>query len=308
MQEQITSNILMIRPVNFTYNEETAHSNKFQKADLVSLQSAGESAQKSFDEFVEQLRLRDINVLVFDDTPEPFTPDSIFPNNWISLHYSGKAILYPMEAENRRAERRQDIINTLKKNFDLEVVLDFTHYEAQGKFLEGTGSLVLDRMNRIAYASLSSRTHPDVLKAWQKQMNGYEVVTFSAVDGNGDPVYHTNVIMCMADNFCVICLDSIPDLDQRLFIKNKIEASGKEIIEISIEQMNSFAGNMLMLKNKSEKRFLVMSASAYDSLNQNQINNLEEKAEIIACDLGVIETLGGGSARCMIAEIHLPEK
>jgi hypothetical protein len=304
MQEQITSNVLMIRPVNFNFNEETADSNKFQtkgNEDNINF-----SAQVAFDQFVEQLQLRGINVMVIEDTPEPFTPDSIFPNNWISMHHSGKVVLYPMEAQNRRSERRKDILDKIKQKYDLNVVLDFTHYEEENKFLEGTGSLVLDRIHRVAFACISSRTNPEVLAAWKKQMN-YELVTFNAFDQNQHPIYHTNVVMCMGDTFCVICLESISDLDERLLIKQKIESLGKEVIEISLTQMNEFAGNMLLVKNKNEKKFLVMSDRAYNSLNKNQVEVLEDYAEIIHPDLGVIETYGGGSARCMIAEIHLPE-
>jgi hypothetical protein len=308
MQEQVTSNLIMIRPIRFCSNKQTAESNAFQndvKVDENELQIA---VQTSFDEFVEQLRLRDINVKVFEDTLEPHTPDSIFPNNWLSLHFSGKAILYPMEAENRRAERRTDILDYLKKDFDLDVILDFTHFEKEGKYLEGTGSLVFDRMHRVAYACLSTRTNQDVLKAWQKQMNGYEVVTFSANDRNGVPIYHTNVMMCMGETFCVICLDAITDLDERLKVKKKLEATSKEVIEITMDQMENFAGNMLLVKNASEKRFLIMSEKAHNSLTKAQIRNLEDKAEIIAVDLGYIETMGGGSARCMIAENLLVKK
>jgi hypothetical protein len=304
MQEQITSNVLMIRPVNFSFNEQTAESNKFQTKG--SEGNVNNSAQAAFDEFVEQLALRGINVMVVEDTPEPFTPDSIFPNNWISMHHSGKVILYPMEAPNRRAERRKDILDKIRQKFDLDVVLDFTHFEGENKFLEGTGSLVLDRMHRVAFACISSRTNPEVLAAWQKQIN-YEIITFNAFDQSQHPVYHTNVVMCMGDAFCVICLESISNLDERLTVKQKLEALGKEVIEISLEQMNNFAGNMLLLKNKNEKKFLVMSNRAYNSLTKQQIELLEDYAEIIHPDLGVIETYGGGSARCMIAEIHLPE-
>jgi hypothetical protein len=304
MQEQITSNVLMIRPVSFNFNEQTADSNKFQSKGTE--ENINFSAQLAFDQFVEQLVLRGINVMVIDDTPEPFTPDSIFPNNWISMHHSGKVILYPMEAPNRRAERRKDILDKLKEKYDLNVVLDFTHFEEENKFLEGTGSLVLDRMNRVAFASISSRTNPEVLAAWQKQMN-YDLVTFNAFDQNRHAIYHTNVVMCMGDTFCVICLESISDLDERFAIKQKIENLGKEVIEISLAQMNEFAGNMLLLKNKNEKKFLVMSDRAFNSLTKKQIELLEDYAEIIHPDLGVIETYGGGSARCMIAEIHLPE-
>jgi hypothetical protein len=304
MQEQITSNVLMIRPVSFNFNEQTADSNKFQSKGTE--ENINFSAQLAFDQFVEQLVLRGINVMVIDDTPEPFTPDSIFPNNWISMHHSGKVILYPMEAPNRRAERRKDILDKLKEKYDLNVVLDFTHFEEENKFLEGTGSLVLDRMNRVAFASISSRTNPEVLAAWQKQMN-YDLVTFNAFDQNRHAIYHTNVVMCMGDTFCVICLESISDLDERFAIKQKIENLSKEVIEISLAQMNEFAGNMLLLKNKNEKKFLVMSDRAFNSLTKKQIELLEDYAEIIHPDLGVIETYGGGSARCMIAEIHLTE-
>jgi len=304
MQEQITSNVLMIRPVNFNFNEQTAESNKFQNKGTD--ENINFSAQVAFDQFVYQLELRGINVMVIEDTPEPFTPDSIFPNNWISMHHSGKVVLYPMEAPNRREERRRDILDKIKHKYDLNVVLDFTHFEEENKFLEGTGSLVLDRIHRVAFACISSRTNPDVLAAWKKQMN-YDLVTFNAFDQNHHPIYHTNVVMCMGDTFCVICLESISDLDERLLIKQKLESLGKEVIEISLGQMNEFAGNMLLLKNKAEKKFLVMSDRAFKSLTKYQIEILEDYAEIIHPDLGIIETYGGGSARCMIAEIHLPE-
>jgi hypothetical protein len=286
------------------FNDETAGSNKFQNKGID--ENINLSAQLAFDQFVEQLKLRNINVMIVEDTPEPFTPDSIFPNNWISMHHSGKVVLYPMEAHNRRAERRKDILDIIKQKYDLNVVLDFTHFEEENKFLEGTGSLVLDRMHRVAFACISSRTHPDVLAAWQKQMN-YDLITFNAFDQNKHPIYHTNVVMCMGDTFCVICLESISNLDERLLIKQKLESIGKEIIEISLAQMNEFAGNMLLLKNKNEKKFLVMSDRAYQSLSKKQAEILEDYAEIIHPDLGVIESYGGGSARCMIAEIHLPE-
>ncbi|MCP9757075.1 amidinotransferase [Lacihabitans sp. CCS-44] len=304
MQEQITSNVLMIRPVNFNFNEQTAESNKFQNKGTD--ENINFSAQVAFDQFVEQLELRGINVMVIEDTPEPFTPDSIFPNNWISMHHSGKVVLYPMEAPNRRAERRRDILDKIKQKYDLNVVLDFTHFEEENKFLEGTGSLVLDRMHRVAFACISSRTNPEVLAAWKKQMN-YDLVAFNAFDQNQHPIYHTNVVMCMGDTFCVICLESISDLDERLMIKQKLESLGKEVIEISLGQMNEFAGNMLLVKNKLGKKFLVMSDRAYRSLSKHKVELLEDYAEIIHPDLGVIETYGGGSARCMIAEIHLPE-
>jgi len=307
MQEQVTSNLLMIRPVNFAFNQETASTNTFQKQNDINQETLNSSAQECFDELVAQLRLRDINVHVFDDTAEPYTPDSIFPNNWISTHHSGKVMIYPLEAPNRRAERRQDILDFLKKHYDFHVLLDLTHFEVGGKYLEGTGSIVLDRINRIAYACLSSRTNMEVLRAWQKVID-YELVTFEAFDKEGVPVYHTNVVMSMGDTFCVICLEAITDPDQRLMVKQKLENSGKTIMEITMNQMNAFAGNMLLVKNRKGKNFLVMSDRAYESLTREQIDTMDYFAEILHTDLGYIETVGGGSARCIIAEIHLPEK
>jgi hypothetical protein len=307
MQEQVTSNLLMIRPVKFAFNQETAASNRFQSNKDVNSDTLNTSAQECFDELVEQLRLRDINVHVFEDTPEPHTPDSIFPNNWLSTHHSGKVMIYPMEAPNRRAERRNDILDFLKANYDFHALLDLTHFELDGKFLEGTGSIVLDRVNRIAYACISSRTNLEVLKAWQKLID-YELVTFEAFDKNDIPVYHTNVLMTMGDTFCILCLDAIKNPDERLMVKQKLEKTDKTIMEITIDQMEAFAGNMLLVKNKKDKHFLVMSDRAYHSLSKTQTDTMDYFAEILHTDLGFIETVGGGSARCMIAEIHLPEK
>lgn len=309
MQAQATSNILMIRPVNFAFNEQTAESNAFQDTDTKALtnQETQEIALREFDRMVEQLRISGVNVMIFDDTPEPFTPDSIFPNNWISFHHSGKICLYPMQAENRRLERRTDIIDELRKNFHVDVVLDFTHFEKEGKFLEGTGSMVIDRMNRIAYACLSPRTNADVLDAWANQMNGYKVVKFHAADGQGKEIYHTNVLMCIGNSFAVICLEAIPDFDERLMVKEALESNGRFVIEITLEQMNQFAGNMLLIKNNKEDRLLVMSSSAYNSLTRQQIITLENYATLMPFDLSMIERCGGGSARCMMAEVHLPE-
>jgi hypothetical protein len=310
MQAQITSNILMIRPVKFQYNSQTAESNAFQDANAATqdLSITQATAQEEFDEMVRQLRAAGVNVMVYDDTAEPHTPDSIFPNNWISFHASGKVVLYPMEAENRRLERRMDIIDDLRKDFDIDVILDFTHFEKENKFLEGTGSLVLDRSNRIAYACVSSRTNEEVLNAWTKQMNGYKVVKFHSFDAQDKAVYHTNVVMCMGDTFAVICLQSIKDLDERLMVRETLEKTGKNVFEISLEQMNQFAGNMLLVKTKRGTKLLVMSKSAYNSLKSNQIVELEEYADVINFDLDMIEKCGGGSARCMMAEVHLPLK
>ena len=309
MQAQTTSNILMIRPVNFAFNEQTAESNAFQDAKAKSLTNniTQEEALREFDAMVSQLRAAGVNVMVYDDTLEPHTPDSIFPNNWVSFHHSGKVCLYPMQAENRRLERRSDIIDDLRTKFHVEVVLDFTHFEKENKFLEGTGSMVLDRMHRTSYACISPRTNPEVLDAWAKQMN-YKLVKFTSVDTHSKEVYHTNVVMCIGDTFAVICLESISDLDERLAVKTTLENSGKNVIEISLEQMNQFAGNMLLVKSLKGHNLLVMSTSAYNSLSRSQILELEEYAVIQHFDLTMIETCGGGSARCMMAEVHLPEK
>ncbi|GAB2647113.1 arginine deiminase-related protein [Emticicia sediminis] len=309
MQAQTTSNILMIRPVNFAFNEQTAESNAFQDVKAKSLTNniTQADALREFDAMVSQLSAAGVNVMVYDDTLEPHTPDSIFPNNWISFHHSGKVCLYPMQAENRRLERRSDIIDDLRTKFHVEVVLDFTHFEKENKFLEGTGSMVLDRMHRTSYACISPRTNPEVLDAWAKQMN-YKLVKFTSVDGQGKEVYHTNVVMCIGDTFAVICLESIPDLDERLAVKTTLENSGKNVIEISLEQMNQFAGNMLLVKSLKGNNLLVMSTSAYNSLSHAQIVELEEYAVIQHFDLSMIETCGGGSARCMMAEVHLPGK
>ncbi len=212
-----------------------------------------------------------------------------------------------MQAENRRQERRNDIIDDLRTKFHIEVVLDFTHFEKENKFLEGTGSMVLDRMNRTSYACISPRTNPEVLDAWAKAMN-YKLVKFASVDTHGKDVYHTNVVMCIGDDFAVVCLDSIPDLDERLMVKKSLVNSGKNVIEISLEQMNQFAGNMLLVKSLRGNSLLIMSTTAYDSLNRSQILELEEYASIQHFNLAMIETCGGGSARCMMAEVHLPEK
>jgi hypothetical protein len=309
MQAQTTSNILMIRPVNFAFNEQTAESNAFQDVKAKSLTNnvTQEEALGEFDAMVSQLRAAGVNVMVYDDTLEPHTPDSIFPNNWISFHHSGKVCLYPMQAENRRLERRNDIIDDLRTKFHVEVVLDFTHFEKESKFLEGTGSMVLDRMHRTSYACISPRTNPEVLDAWAKQMN-YKLVKFTSVDGHSKEVYHTNVVMCIGDTFAVICLESITDLDERLAVKTTLENSGKNVIEISLKQMNQFAGNMLLVKSLKGNNLLVMSTSAYNSLSHAQIVELEEYAVLQHFDLTMIETCGGGSARCMMAEVHLPEK
>ncbi|HEX5150256.1 MAG TPA: arginine deiminase-related protein [Parafilimonas sp.] len=302
---QTTSTILMIRPVHFTYNPETAVNNKFQVAG--NAEAAQAKALEEFDAFTDKLRHNNIDVTVIEDTPEPHTPDSIFPNNWISFHDTGTIVLYPMYAVSRRAERKQHVLDAINKKFTISNTIDLTGFESENIFLEGTGSMVLDRENKIAYACISERTNVKPLEEFCKKM-GYSACTFTATDVNNDEIYHTNVMMCVADKYIVICLDSIKNAQQRKNVIDTIKNTGKKIISISIEQMNRFAGNMLQLKNKNGEKILVMSEQAYVSLTYQQISELEELNRIVYEDLYSIETNGGGSARCMIAEVFLDLK
>ncbi|WP_422361484.1 citrulline utilization hydrolase CtlX [Reichenbachiella sp.] len=308
-----TSTIMMIRPVQFRMNEQTAVNNYYQKAlEGITPENVQQRALSEFDGFVQKLRDHDIEVLVVKDTPEPSTPDSIFPNNWISFHDDGVIGLYPMYAENRRLERRQDIIDDLGAfGYQITNIVDLSGTEEVDKFLEGTGSLILDRGNQIAYAAISERTHPDVIKDFESAF-GYKVVSFVAnqnVDGKRLPIYHTNVMMALGHDFAVICLDTIDDSAERKMVVDSLENSGKEVIEISEHQKAHFAGNMLQVENKVGDRFMVMSAAAYDSLEEDQKTKiLKYNKDIISSSLDTIEALGGGSARCMMAEVFLPKK
>lgn len=300
---QTTNHILMVRPVNFVFNTETAVNNSFQIA--TTSENVHENALREFDAFVEKLRSKNIDVLVVDDTMDPHTPDSIFPNNWISFHGDGSVVLYPMFAHNRRFERKPAIMVEVRKKFSAKNVVDLTSYERREKFLEGTGSMVLDRDKHIAYACVSPRTDIKVLNDFCKRMT-YRSVLFHANDQHGKAVYHTNVMMCVADKYVVICADSIPDSKERLKVADAIKATGKEIISITLDQMNHFAGNMLQVNNGEGKKFLVMSTQAVESLTDEQVARLSAYNEIIHSSLNTIEQNGGGSARCMMAEIHLP--
>jgi hypothetical protein len=309
MRSQATSHILMIRPVRFGFNEQTAVTNAFQDVKLAAQTKdlAQEDAQREFDEMVLHLKAVGVDVIEIEDTPEPHTPDSIFPNNWVSFHNNGTVILYPMQAENRRLERRKDIIKLLEERFYINRLIDLSYFEEQNKYLEGTGSMVLDRKFKTAYACLSPRTHEEVLKEFALQMN-YEVVAFTAVDEAGKQIYHTNVLMCIGDMFALICLEAIPDLDERYVVRQTLEQSGRQIVEISLDQMKHFAGNMLQVKNAKGNSLLVMSTQAYESLSHKQIDALDDYATLLHFDLSMIEGNGGGSARCMMAEVHLPLK
>ena len=305
---QTTDTVLMIEPAAFGFNAETAQNNYFQiNSENAETQT---KALQEFNNFVEKLRSKGINVITVKDTLEPHTPDSIFPNNWISMHQDGTIVLYPMCAVNRRWERRNDILEILKRNFSVKEIIDLSAPENDGKFLEGTGSMIFDHENKIAYGSVSLRLDEQLFREFCEKFGFEPVVFHSYQTANNErlPIYHTNVMMCVADQFVVICLDCIDDETERVRVVNAIVNSGKEIIEISENQMQQFAGNMLQVQNSEGKKFLVMSQSAYQSLTPEQISNIEKYSEIIYSDLETIETNGGGSARCMLAEVFLTKK
>ncbi|MEP5610858.1 MAG: arginine deiminase-related protein [Cyclobacteriaceae bacterium] len=311
MTSQITNTLFMVRPVSFVKNEETAVNNYFQKdIDGVSPDEKQERALAEFDLFVEKLREKGVEVFVFDDTESSKTPDSIFPNNWISFHDDGTILLYPMFAENRRIERRDDVIRKLQANFLVNMTQSFAHWENEGLFLEGTGSMILDRPNKIVYASLSERTNEKVLHVFCEK-TGYEPVTFISYhtfEGNRLPIYHTNVMMALGEDYAVICLDSIDDKVERERVLFSLQKTGKEVVEISEDQVNHFAGNMLQVINDRNQKFTVMSLDAYESLNDSQIKTLEKYGEIVYSPIPTIERLGGGGVRCMMAEVFLPKQ
>jgi hypothetical protein len=294
----------MIRPVNFSFNAETAVNNAFQVAGTAD--HAQEQALAEFEGFVQLLRDNEVDVTVVQDTPDPYTPDSIFPNNWVSFHDDGTVCLYPMYAVNRRLERKPAVLETLSRRFRIDATLDFSSYEKEGLFLEGTGSMVLDRDRKIAYACTSPRTDIEVLLDFCRKM-GFVHDFFTAVDAQGRSIYHTNVMMCVADRYAVVCLDALPIAAERAHLASTIRASGKTVIPITLSQMNHFAGNMLQVHNQQGEKLLVMSSQAYTALEPEQIRQLTAFNRIIYSPLTTIEMNGGGSARCMLAEIHLPK-
>ncbi|MHC5202813.1 citrulline utilization hydrolase CtlX [Myroides sp. LJL119] len=308
---QITNSILMIRPVAFRMNEQTAVNNYYQKVlDNVSPDTVNAKAQAEFDAFVDKLTAVGVDVTVVQDTVEPNTPDSIFPNNWISFHDTAEVVLYPMFAPNRRAERREDILDILEeKGFLIQDIWDYTSAEQDNVFLEGTGSLILDRVNRIAYCALSERAHEDLVIEFCEEFEMDPVIfeAFHTVDGQRKNIYHTNVMMCLGDTFAIICEDSIDDKQERKIVLNHLKRSGKEVITISEQQLNFFAGNMLEVLGSQDKKYLVMSSQAFNCLTNQQISAIEKHCEILHSNLDTIEACGGGSARCMMAEIFLPK-
>ncbi|MDO6490589.1 MULTISPECIES: citrulline utilization hydrolase CtlX [unclassified Cellulophaga] len=307
---QVTNTILMIRPVGFRKNEQTAVNNYFQEDLDIKNAEINKKAQAEFDAFVTQLRFKGVDVVVVDDTKEPDTPDSIFPNNWVSFHKNGTVGLYPMYAENRRNERREDILDILEeKGFSIDHTIDYTSAEDEELYLEGTGSILLDRVNKKAYCALSVRADEDLFIEFCEDFE-YTPVIFTAnqsVEGKRLPIYHTNVMMCLAEDFSVICLDTIDDKKERKNVVKHLKEDGKEVIAITEKQMHSFAGNMLQVMGAEGKRYLVMSSAAYHSLTEKQIEAIEKTSEIIHSSLETIETCGGGSARCMMAEVFLPK-
>jgi hypothetical protein len=311
IMKQITNNIMMIKPVGFRYNEQTAVNNYYQKVlDNLTPAKIQENALNEFNSLVEKLQSVSVNVVVVEDDKATDTPDSIFPNNWVSFHNNGMVGLYPMCAENRRDERREDIFDILvdEYGFAIEGIKDFTEFEDHDKFLEGTGSMVLDRENKICYAAISIRTDEFAVMQFCEEF-GYRPVCFTAnqdVDGKRMEIYHTNVMMCVGETFVIICLDTIDNAIERENIIENLEEVGKEIIEITEEQKHRFAGNMLQVMGG--KSYLVMSSSAYESLTENQIKAIEKHCPIIYSSLDTIEACGGGSARCMMAEIFLPKQ
>lgn len=307
MESQLATTVLMIRPVRFESNPETAASNRFQGRTSASTQQQHAAALLEFDSLVDALREHGIDVIVFDDTPEPHTPDSIFPNNWVSFHGDGRVVLYPMEAANRRNERRMDIIDRLDADprYVVSEVIDLSSHEDAGHYLEGTGSLVLDRVNHVAYACLSSRTQLDPLGDFAQRMD-YDIVAFDAVDRDGVPIYHTNVLMSIGEKLAMICDAAIVRPAQRDAVMQRLKASGRTVISLSYDQLQAFAGNMLELRNAAGGRVVAMSQQAFDSLDDDQLQALHANGDVVAVPIDTIEAAAGGSVRCMLAEVHLP--
>lgn len=304
--DQVTSHILMVRPSSFGFNAETAINNTFQKEP-----SSGDpievsvKAREEFDAFVEILRREGVDVTVLQDTDAPQKPDAIFPNNWVTFHGDGTLVTYPMYSPLRRLERREDLPSELSKRFFINREIHLEEAESENRFLEGTGSMVLDRVNKIAYACISQRTDKQLLETWCSQM-GYTPFLFHAVS-NGTPIYHTNVMMAIGSKVAIVCLDCLPDLSERNMLRQKL-SKHHDVVEISNQQVDSFAGNMLAIRNDEGEELMVMSATAEASLTEEQRKIIEESCRIVSAPIPTIESIGGGSARCMIAEIFLPEK
>ncbi|WP_428223318.1 citrulline utilization hydrolase CtlX [Flavobacterium sp.] len=309
--QQITDTILMVRPVSFRMNEQTAVNNYYQKSDEKVLPAAiTTKAQQEFDAFVAKLRAVGVRVLVVDDTTDTDTPDAVFPNNWVSFHENGDVVLYPMFAENRRLERREDVLDVLEdEGFEINDIMDYTIAEEDGVFLEGTGSMILDRAHQKAYCALSPRADEELFIEFCEDFEFTPVLfnAYQTVDGERELIYHTNVMMSIGETFAILCSECIDDKTEKKNVVENLKQDGKEIVYISEAQVNAFAGNMLQVKGAEGKTYLVMSESAYNALNKGQIAQIEKHTEILYANLETIETYGGGSARCMMAEVFLPK-
>lgn len=308
-ESQLASTVLMVRPVRFEQNPLTVESNSFMQDLDASPREQQAAAAREFETLKDELVKAGIDVIVVDDTQEPHTPDSVFPNNWVSFHADGRVVLYPMEAPNRRTERRRDILERLRldEGFEITDVIDLSPHENDGRFLEGTGSLVLDRAGGVAYACLSSRTDPEVLRDFGERLD-YDTVPFTAVDRQGIPIYHTNVMMSVGEILAPVCADAIIDPVEREDVLARLQASGHEILYLSFEQLEAFAGNMLELRNSAGERVIAMSQSAHDSLRPDQRDLLLANGRVAVADIRHIEQSAGGSVRCMLAEVHLPRR
>ena len=303
----LASDILMVRPAAFGFNEETAANNYFQSNTEISREELQQIALMEFDIMVQTLRNHDINVLVIEDTDEPAKPDAIFPNNWLSTSPNGIVAVFPMYAPNRRIEKRDEILEQLAKEFVIRGLQDWSEYEAEGRFLEGTGSMVMDYDNKMIYACMSERTSLSVLEKYAAA-NGYQAIVFLATDKNGMPVYHTNVVMAIGEDFCVLCEEAIDEEWELIAVRQLLESTNHNIISITREQMHSFAGNMLQVKNNKDEKFLIMSQTAFDSLRKEQKQMLEAYSTLLPVAVPTIEEVEGGSVRCMMAEIFLQRK
>lgn len=308
-EPQCTNTVFVVRPCRFHANPETAASNAFQaNQPWADHEASNRLAQKQFDACVGVLDRAGVHCIVFDDTPEPHTPDSIFPNNWISTHADGTVVLYPMEAPSRRRERREDVLDVLREDhgFVVEHIFDLSPHEEEGRYLEGTGSLVLDRVNQVAFACRSSRTHEAVFDAFAARM-GYTPVLFDSVDAHGQAIYHTNVMMWLGTTLAGVCMASLGYEDGALMM-NRLAASGHELVDLSFDQLEAFAGNMLELRDGAGDPVIALSQQAFDSLAPTQRTRLEAHATLAVCPIDHIENESGGSVRCMLAEVHLPRR
>lgn len=298
----------MVRPAAFGPNEQTSATNFFQSpAKQLNSQSLQQSALKEFDNMVEVLRKNDINVLLVDDTPTPVKPSAIFPNNWLSTSPDGIVSVFPMYAPNRRPEKREDVLKLLEEKFVVKSVQDWSEFEVEGKFLEGTGSMVIDHENKVIYTCYSPRTDISVLERFANA-NNYRAIVFLATDKNGNPVYHTNVVMTLGENFAVLCEDAVEEEWELIAIRHLLDSSGHDVIRITRDQMHCFAGNMLQLKNTKGEKILVMSQTSFDALYEDQKEELSSKNILLPISIPVIEQTEGGSVRCMMAEIFLDKK